>query len=136
MKRIVLIVAALLAGALFMQSCAISTASIDNVRICDRLDGDECAEDMQEIPASVTTIYLSAQLHDAVEGTEVTYTLSDLGSGEELITDSWTTEEGGSGPFSLSWNRPAAGWVTGRYELVLSLGTDNSEPISKVFELR
>lgn len=128
-------VSALLLGTLLMQACAISTANISDVRICESLEGDECAEDMQRISASTEVIYLSAQLHDAVEGTEITYTVRQVSSGEEA-SDSWTTDKGGSGPFSLSWNRPADGWVTGEYEMVLSLGTDNSDPIIKTFEIR
>ncbi len=129
------IVTALLLGAVSMQACEVSTASIGDVRICDNLQGDECPEDKQVISTDASYIYLSAQLKDAPEGTQVTYTLRDLDTGDE-VSNTWTADEGGSGPFNLTWSRPEDGWVAGEYELVLDLGTDNSEPVSKRFEIR
>lgn len=135
MKKI-LYLAIMLAAAMFMEACEISTASLSDAKICDSLEGDVCAEDKQVISTAAAAIYLSAQLADAPEGTSVTYTLTDRSTGEVLSTETWTAEEGGSGPFSISWNRPADGWVTGEYELTLVLGEDNSDPISKVFEIK
>lgn len=121
---------------LLVQACAVSTASLGDAKICESLQDNECTEDKQIIPPTATSIYMSAQLNDAPEGTEVTYTVTDTESNVILESDTFTTEEGGSGPITISLNKPAGGWVTGLYEIRLELATDNSEPITKTFEIK
>lgn len=127
-------------AALFLQACEVSTASVVDVRICDDLAGEECEDDMAILSPDTMTIYASGKLKDAPEGTSMTITWRYMGGPEveEQDIDSvvLTTEDSGSGPFSSSLVKAESGWVNGKYEVVFDLGTDNSEPVHKEFEIK
>ncbi len=136
MKKLLLLFVAIAAGALLVQACSVSTASVADVKICDSMTGDECDEDQQIISPAATVIYCSGKLNDAPEGTKMVITWRYLTEPQDIDSITLETDESGSGPFSSSLGRPDAGWPTGRYECLLDLGTDNAEPIHKEFEIR
>lgn len=135
MKKVFVFIVAGLAGALFMQACAVSSASISDVRTCEELDGDSCATDQPVISADTPVIYLSGKLNDAPSDTNLVITWRYLTEEQDIDSVTLTTEESGSGPFSSSLQMPANGWPSGDYEVVLDLGTDNSEPVHQQFSI-
>lgn len=134
MKKVIIMVLVIV-GALSMQACSVSTASISDVKTCQELSGDTCGEDQPEISADAPAIYLSGRLNDAPKDTELVITWRYLTDEQDIDSVTLTTEEAGSGPFSSSLKMPDNGWPSGEYEVVLDLGIDNSEPVHKEFNI-
>jgi hypothetical protein len=135
LKKLILFMMLVATGALLMQACAVSTASISDLRICENLSGDECSEDNQTVNADATVIYISGKLNDAPKDTQLKITWRYLTDEQDIDTVTLTADESGSGPFSSSLTQPTNGWPSGKYEVVLDLGTDNSEPTHKEFSI-
>ncbi len=141
MKKTILLAAAVAALAamamvsLTMSACEVSTANISDIKICDDMSGDQCTADKSAIPAAAPAIYCSGQLDNAPEGTTVKITWRYLPDDIDIDSVTLTADKSGGGPFSSSLTKPEGNWPAGKYEVVLDLGTDNSEPVHKQFEV-
>jgi hypothetical protein len=135
LKKVIALIVMALAGGLFVQACAVSSASISDVKTCEELDGDSCGMDQPVISADTPVIYLSGMLNDAPSDTKLVITWRYLTDEQDIDAVTLTTEESGSGPFSSSLQMPANGWPSGDYEVVLDLGTDTSESVHKEFSI-
>jgi len=142
MKKVLVIIAALL-GAFLLLACEVSTANLTNVRICNNAvdNGGDCSEDMATFKTTDPVIYLSADLENAPSGTVVTATWNYVKgefSNEKLEMDkvSATAADGGNLPFHASLTGPADGWPKGDYEVIVSLSSDNSTPITKLYSIK
>ena len=135
MKRALLLATVLVFGSLFLQACQVSTTEVTDVKICDNMTEDQCDADMQIVSATAPAIYCSGQLENAPEGTTLKITWRYLTNDQDIDSVTLTAEKSGGGPFSSSLTKPDSGWPSGKYEVVLDLGTDNSEPIHKQFEI-
>lgn len=142
MKKLFVIAAALL-GAMSLLACEVSTADLTNVKICNNAtdSSGDCAEDITLFKTTDPVIYLSANLDNAPDGTTVTatwnYLKGDLGNEkQEIDTVTATSKDSGTLPFHASLSAPTNGWPKGDYEVVLSLSSDNSTPITKQFSIK
>lgn len=142
MKKLLIIVAALL-GAMSLLACEVSTANLTNVRICNNAvdNGGDCSEDMTAFKTTDPVIYLSANLENAPDGTVVTATWNYVkgeysNEKQEIDKVSATATDGGNLPFHASLTGPTDGWPKGDYEVIVSLSSDNSTPITKPFSIK
>jgi hypothetical protein len=139
-KKLLLIIIGLMV-ALTLQACNYSTADISDVKLCTDVEGKGvCTTDSSTFKTSDTVIYLSASLDNAPEGTTITATWRYLRgeAGDEQDIDSVSTDatDSGSAPYYTSLTGPAKGWPTGDYEVVLTLSSENFEPIHKQFSVK
>lgn len=127
-----LLVCLALAGA----ACNVSTANLSQVRSCTELKDGKCEKDMATIPAKTPVIYVSTNLNNAPDGTELTFKWRYLeGDGVDITSVKLETKDGENTAQS-SLTQPDAGWPAGKYEVILELGTDNSTPVHKRFEVK
>lgn len=141
MKKLLTAALVLLAAAV-MGACAASSANLTDIRMCDNADSEgACISDKSTFRTDTDEIFLSAQLENAPGDTKVTATWKYLGGEEgvdpqEIDSVTVTTEEAGTLPFYSSMPAGDSGWPKGDYEVILTLGTDNSEPVSRKFSVR
>ena len=120
-------------------SFKVSTATLENIKVCvEKPESQTCASDTAQFNTTTPKIFATADLKYALEGTKVkidwkylggdTVKAFDMGS-IDLVTKSDT-----SSIFS-NLNAPPNGLLEGNYEVMISLGTDNSKPISKQFSV-
>ena len=117
----------------------VSTATLENVKMCVEVpENQTCASDTAQFNTTTPKVFVTSDLKYAPEGTKVkidwkylggdTVKAFDMGS-IDLVTKSDT-----SSIFS-NLNAPPNGLLEGNYEVMISLGTDNSKPISKQFSV-
>ena len=118
-------------------SFKVSTATLENIKMCvEKPESQTCASDTAQFNTTTPKIFATADLKYAPEGTKVkidwkylggdTVKASDLAS-IDLVTKSNTN-------FVASYLN-LNGLPEGNYEVVISLDTDNSKPISKQFSI-
>lgn len=124
---------------LALQACTVSTAKIGEVKTCDSLAEEEsmCKTDTTVFNVDTPEIYLTSELLNAPTDTEISMTWRYLEGSEPEIIDGITIK---SPDYSPSYPytflpKPDAGWPTGKYDVVVILGTDNSEPLYKEFRV-
>lgn len=140
MKRILILMLAGLA-AVTLTACEVSTAKLTDVRMCDKATSEgACETDMSTFKPDTKEIFLSAQLENAPSDTRVTatwiYRGGEAGEREEIDTVSVTTTESGTMPYYSSMPISSGEWPRGDYEVMLTLETDNSEPVQKQFTVK
>ncbi|RJQ44529.1 MAG: hypothetical protein C4534_06340 [Gaiellales bacterium] len=118
--------------------CEVSTANLQDVKVCDDPnDENQCESDKSTFDADTEEIFVSGSLENAPDDTKLDITWNYLGEEgdekEEIDTVSLT---GGSATFHSNLAAPSGGWLAGEYEIVLDLGTDNSEPVIKNFTIK
>ena len=115
----------------------VSTATPENVKMCVEVpENQTCASDTAQFNTTTPKVFVTSDLKYAPEGTKVkidwkylggdTVKASDLAS-IDLVTKSNTN-------FVASYLN-LNGLPEGNYEVVISLDTDNSKPISKQFSI-
>ena len=115
----------------------VSTATLENVKMCVEVpENQTCASDTAQFNTTTPKVFVTSDLKYAPEGTKVkidwkylggdTVKASDLAS-IDLVTKSNTN-------FVASYLN-LNGLPEGNYEVVISLDTDNSKPISKQFSI-
>ncbi|MBW4600816.1 MAG: hypothetical protein KME29_14750 [Calothrix sp. FI2-JRJ7] len=115
----------------------ISTANLDNVKICSELANDKkCTSDTAEFNGNTSKIFVTADLNYAPEGTKVkinwNYLGGKAGAGATIDTLNLETKDNANNITShLTANK--RGFPAGKYEVVMTLDTDNSKPIRKEF---
>ncbi|WP_367328033.1 hypothetical protein [Lentimicrobium sp.] len=135
MKKSIILAFAVSGLAFFMHSCNVSTAHITDVMVCESVTDNQCPADQPIFSTDTPEIFCSVIVKNAPGGTAVTFSWFYQGESRVAI-DAVTlnTPEGGT-TFNLqsSLSVPNNGWPKGVYEVVISLGTDNSEPVVKTF---
>lgn len=135
MKKSMILAFASIGIAFVMHSCNVSTARITDVMVCESVTDNLCPADQPVFSSDAPDIYCSTVVKNAPGGTPVTFSWFYQGESRVAI-DAVTLEtpEGGTS-FNLqsSLSRPTNGWPIGMYEVVISLGTDNTEPVVKTF---
>ena len=118
-------------------SFKVSTATLENIKMCVEVpENQTCASDTAQFSTTTPKVFVTSDLKYAPEGTKVkidwkylggdTVKASDLAS-IDLVTKSNTN-------FVASYLN-LNGLPEGNYEVVISLDTDNSKPISKQFSI-
>jgi hypothetical protein len=115
----------------------VSTAKIDNLKICSTKNQDkECAVDTNSFTKTTPKLFATVDLNNALDGTKVKVDWKYLGgeAGSEQVLDSVNLEAESN--MSLITSDLTAGgknWPIGNYEVVFTLETDNSKPLKKQF---
>ena len=121
-------------------SFKVSTATLENIKMCEKLENKNqtCASDTAQFDTTTPQIFATADLKYAPEGTKVKIDWKYLGGDTVKATDiasvDLVTKSDTNIVFS-NLNAPPNGFPEGNYEVVISLGTDNSKPISKQFSV-
>jgi hypothetical protein len=122
-----------------ISACNISTANITEVMLCDDLKEDTfmCESDKTVFPENVPELFVTTELKNAPGGTEITFTWRYLEDEEpfeiaKVPVDS-PDETTTSYPNSALTAPETGIWPKGKYDVIISLDTDNSEPIYKEF---
>ena len=115
-----------------LTGCYVSTANLTDVMSCTEITDNLCTEDITSFSPDTPEIYVSAILNNAPEGTLTTFSWRYLEDNYDI--DSITLESiDTTTTLQSSLSIPDNGWPLGEYEVILSLESDNSEPISKKF---
>ena len=138
MKKVLVLSVLFLGAALFLSNCNVSTANISDVKMCENIDGNQCPEDNPVFSTNTPNIYCSVKVNNAPEGTNVKFSWNYLGEEIVHIDEVTLTVPGGGTNFDMqsSLSIPNNGWPVGNYEVVIDLGTDNSEPTVKKFQVQ
>jgi outer membrane biogenesis lipoprotein LolB len=122
-------------AAFLLTACNISTANLSDVMSCTETQDVLCAEDITTFATDTPEIYVSALLNNAPEGTLTTFSWRYIT--DDYHIDSITLESVDTATtLQSSLNMPTEGWPVGEYEVVLSINTDNSEPVHKKFSIK
>ncbi|PKO98080.1 MAG: hypothetical protein CVU13_11655 [Bacteroidetes bacterium HGW-Bacteroidetes-8] len=146
MKKLIskkkIIIAALiliLSGAFAMTGCecSVSTANVQDVKICTSLSGNLCNQDSPTLGDTSPTIYVSCLLKNSVSATKVKFTWMYYGDTKIKIDDVTldTGELSGTVELNSYLSRPTNGWPKGVYEVEIQILTDNAKPVLKQFTI-
>jgi hypothetical protein len=119
-------------------SFSISSATIDNLKICsEKVKNKECASDVSSFTKSTPKLFATADLKNAPEGTKVKidwkYLNGEAGAAKTIDSVNLVTESNMT--LITSYLESDKAWPTGNYEVVFTLGTDNSQPLKKQFSI-
>ncbi len=121
---------------IFISNCNISTANISDIKVCDNIHELQCPSDNPVFSCSTPVIYVSCILKNAPAGTPVKFALYYVPQGDEAIAEiTIESKPGSTNEIYSEFSAPDIGWHAGAYKVVLSVDTDNSEPISKTFKV-
>jgi len=120
--------------------CDVSTASLSDVKICDRLDDVVCSSDMSSLDKNIPTVYVTANLNSAPSGTKIKvdwrYLGGEEGTAPQDIDSIILTSEEDSTNLHSSLDSNTGAFPVGEYEVVLKIDTDNADPIHKKFTVK
>lgn len=124
----------------FIASCnfELTTANVDDIKICDNLSGSLCDSDNAILSTAVDAISVSCKLKNAPENTMVTFTWKYI-ENDPLVIDEVIVNSGNKGTnldLNSTLSRPYNGWPKGKYEVVISIGENDSSPETKKFEIQ
>jgi hypothetical protein len=127
-------------GSLALIGCSfsVSTAAIENLKTCSEQVKDKaCASDTSSFSKATPKLFATADLKNAPEGTKVKvdwkYLNGEAGAAQTIDSVNLVTE---SNMTLITSNLTATKeWPTGNYEVVFTLGTDNSKPLTKQFSI-
>ena len=127
--------------ALVLSACSISTAKITEAKICSSVSEESmmCESDENMFATDTPEIIVTTKLENAPSETQVTFTWRYLEGSEPELIDEITVsspEAMPSYPNSTMPIPPKGMWPTGKYDVVISLDSDNSEPIVKAFTVQ
>lgn len=126
---------AIIAAAFLLTACNISTTNLSDIMACTETQDVLCAEDITTFATDTPEIYISAILHNAPEGTLTTFSWRYIT--DDFHIDSITLESvETTTTLQSSLNMPDEGWPVGEYEVIISIHTDNSEPVHKKFTVK
>ena len=116
----------------------LTTAHVDDIKICDNLSGSLCNSDNLILSTAVDNISVSCKLKNAPENTMVTFTWKYV-ENEPLVIDEVVVNSGSKGTnldLNSTLSRPYNGWPKGNYEVVISIGENDNSPESKKFKIQ
>ncbi len=129
------LIPSIIAAAFLLTACNISTANLTDVMSCTNAPDILCEEDISIFATDTPEIYVTAILNNAPEGTLTTFSWRYIT--DDFHIDSITLESlETTTTLQSSLNMPDEGWPVGEYEVVLSINTDNSEPVHKKFSVK
>jgi hypothetical protein len=117
--------------------CSVSTANIQDVKICTSLSGNLCNQDNTTLGDTSPAIYVSCLLKNAVSSTKVKFTWLYYGDTKIKIDDVTldTGELSGTVELNSYLSQPTNGWPKGVYEVEVLVLTDNAKPVIKQFTI-
>ncbi len=137
MKNKLTFFAAALMMAAVLVSCNMKP-SMDYVRLCNNPDYDiTCPEDQKSFNSFETkTIYLTAVFNHIKEGSKLSVSFyyqdeTNPVRNMDVVIDEGLVDE----PVNIRLDKPATGWQTGEYKVVLALDDEDFEPIEKTFTI-
>jgi hypothetical protein len=120
-------------------SFSVSTAKLENLKMCGKVTTNkECASDTSTFAKNTPKLFATADLNNAPEGTKVKIDWKYLGgeAGTATDIDSINLEtKSNMTTITSHLSAPNQGLPVGKYEVVMSLDTDNSKPIRKQFSI-
>jgi len=122
----------------FYSACNVTTANIDDVRMCTSISDNQCSSDNPVFGVSTPEIYISCHLNNAPENTEVEFAWFYYGQ-DKVAIDAIKLNSGsntGTLSFQSSLPRPDNGWPIGDYEVVISIVGFDKAPIVKKFSVQ
>lgn len=133
-KLLALAILAVLALTLAV-GCEVSTANLQDVQVCSDPNSDNmCESDESSFDANTEEIFVTGNLENAPDDTDLEITWTYLGEeGDDPEEIDSVSLSGSSATFYSNLEAPSSGWPAGEYEIVLDLGTDNSDPVTKTF---
>lgn len=137
MKNIMKVaVALLITFALTACSFSVSTASLSKVKTGLKLVKGEVKKEVNVFSTDAPLVFVSAHLNNAPKDTKVSFTWRYLEEGGQDIDSVEVESKTGENRVSSNLSKPATGWPPGKYEIILELDIDNSEPIHKKFRVK
>lgn len=135
-KKLAVALVLLLAVVVSACSFSVSTANLSDIKTGDKVTGNEVVNEVKTFSPDTPEIFISTQINNAPDGTELTFSWRYL-TGKAVDIDSITlVTKTGENIAKSSLSKPDQGWPKGDYEVVLKLGTDNSKPIHKKFKVK
>jgi len=125
---------------LFLAACDfnVSTAHIADVKMCTRIQDNQCAADQPNFSKGTPEIFISCHLKNAPENTKVKFAWYYYGQ-KKIAIDAVTLSSGnrvGNLNLQSSLSRPNNGWPVGEYEVVISIVGMDKEPVVKKFTVQ
>jgi len=126
--------------ATFLAGCNtnISSTTIDNVKMCSSIAGQQCQSDNPNFSPSTNEVYISCALKNSVKNTSVDFSWYYNGKHRMLITSTQVNPGTQSSTYFIhsSLTRPGNGWPIGEYEVKISIIGSNKEPLIKKFTVQ
>ncbi len=120
-------------------SFSVSSAKLENLKVCSKVSADkQCATDTTTFAKGIPKLYATADLNYAPEGTQVKidwkYLGGEAGTASDIDTVKLATKDN---MMTITSHLTASdrGFPAGKYEVVMSLNTDNFKPIHKQFSI-
>jgi len=113
----------------FFQACNVSTANLNDIKLCNTKSDAGCSSDAASFPVTSEAIYCSANVKNAPSGTKVTFIWKH--DGKELGQADVET----SGGTVLGHMTINGALEPGKYSVTVKLNSDNSTPTTKEFTL-
>ena len=123
-----------------MSSCNFNSAhiDIDDVKMCTIITDNQCLSDHPVFSPSTEEIYVSCQLKNAPENTNIEFSWYYLGK-QKIKIDAVTLNSGnklGTLDLQSSLSRPNNGWPAGEYEVSIKILDTEKEPVIKKFNVK
>ena len=107
-----------IAGLIAFNSCSLTTANFDELKVCTSLNDGLCDENMPVLSVNEPFVFASALLKNASEGTSVTIEWYYYEQGEELFIDAVKLKSAqGTNSLNSNLSSPDAGFPVGDYEV-------------------
>ena len=133
--RKLMILGATLSLILTIAACNYSTASISDLKACAQLTNDVCATDSATFTPDTAMIYVSGNVNNAPEGTEISIKWEYLTQPQEIKTFNYITK-GNEATIYTNIPKLETGWPAGDYQVTYKIATDNSQPMIKTFSVK
>lgn len=113
----------------------LNTAHIEDVKICNTLNTNQCTMDKPVFDVSTPQIVVSCKLKNPPMETRVQFSWFYISDGrteiDAVVINSG--EEIGTLDMNSSLNKPSNGWPEGDYEVIIKILDTEKEPITKQF---
>ncbi len=126
---------------ILLNSCefSVTTANVENVKMCKTLDGELCDNSLSVFTPEDNYIYISCNLNNAPDNTVVTFLWKYMDQEEPIIIDEVSLSSSDMGTnlnLSSNLSRPYNGWPTGKYEVEIIIEESQRKPLIQKFEVR
>ncbi len=120
-----------------LSSCNFSSAKIKDAKMCTSLSANLCNDDNPVFESTTAEIFVSCQLKNAPENTDIEFAWFYYGQQKISIEALSLNSGSNTGTLNLqsSINRPNNGWPLGDYEVVISILDTDKDPIIKKFSV-